>query len=344
MENRNYNDEISLKELILTLIKSWRILIICIVVAIMLAATYLIGFTKPIYESSISGIINIPETVESKYGIYTFPSTNKMDYINVVTDHEVISKAKEVLNSQASIDGIRSQVTVESEAESNEFTIIVKSDTPENAQILAKTLSDLLIDELSLRYKDNAIASFKRDLDVEGKQLEEDLKMNQTLLSFHEENLSKIEPVITLKKLITSNPTLATDIAKQRGIDITNLTNEVMFEEYINPNYTEFELVVIETKTLINTINAAIEKNKKYTEELEKESQAMQLYKSSGDSSKLQSSTLDLIRSKISIQGSASYSDTPVSPNKMLIVATALTLGLLFGVFVALFKNYWKTS
>jgi capsular polysaccharide biosynthesis protein len=343
MENK-INDEISLKEIILTIISNWKSIIICIVVSIILVAAYLIGFTNPIYESRISGIINIPETVESKYGIYTFPSTNKMDYINVVTDHEVISKAKEILNLKAGIDGIRSQVTVESETDSNEFTIIVKSNTPENAQILAKTLSDLLIDELSLRYKENAIAAFKRDLDVEGKQLEENLKMNQSLLSFHEENLSKIEPVITLKKLITSNPTLAAEVAKQRGIDITNLSSEVMFEEYINPNYTEFELVVIETKTLINTINASIEKNKNYIDKLEKESQAMQIYKSSGDSSKLQSSTLDIIRSKISIQSSASYSDTPVSPRIMLYVATAVTLGLLFGIFVALFKNYWKTA
>lgn len=344
MENRSYEEELSLKELIMSLIVNWKIIAICTVSAVLIAAVYLFGFVKPVYESSVSGIINIPETVESKYGTYMFPSTNKMDYLNVVTSHEVLAETIKQLDLESSIESLRSRIAISSEKDLNGFAITVKSDTPENAQKLAKTLANVLIEELSLKYKENAIEAFTRDLDVSSKQFAENLKTDQMILSGLEEELEKVDQVITLKKLITSNPTLAAEIANQRGVDITDLSNEVMFEETINPNYTDLEAIVMQTKTSINTIKASIEKNKQLTEELNIEADAMQYYRVNGDASKLHDATLDILRSKIAINETPSISENAVSPRVVLSLAIAAVTGFMVGVFSAFFKNYWKSA
>jgi capsular polysaccharide biosynthesis protein len=344
MENRNIEEEISLKELIMTLIKNWKIIVICTVMALVLAFIYLFGIAKPVYESSVSGIISIPETVESKYGIYTFPSINKMDYINIVTSHEVLSKTKKILSLESSIESLRSRISIISEKDMNGFTITVSSDTPENAQVLAKTLSNVLIEELECRYKENAIEAFLRDLDVSGKQLTENIKKSQLELEGLENELAKVDSVITLKKMLTSNPTLAAEIANQRGVDIADLSNEVMYEEYINPNYTELEALVIQTRTALNSSIISLENNSLLVKELSEEALGMQLYKTTGDSSKINVSTLDILRSKISINETPSFSENAVSPRKTLTFVLDLILGLMGGVFAAVFKNYWKTA
>jgi capsular polysaccharide biosynthesis protein len=344
MEARNYEEEISLKELILILIKNLKIILICTAMALVIALVYLFGIAKPVYESSVSGIISIPQTIESKFGTYTFPSINKMDYINIVTSHEVLSKTKEILGSDSSVEGLRSRISIVSEKDMNGFSISVLSDTPENARILAKTLSKVLIEELEYRYKENAIEAFLRDLDVSSKQLAENIKTNQLVLEGLEDQLTKVDPVITLKKMLTSNPTLAAEIANQRGVDLADLSDEVMYEEYINPNYTELEAVVIETKTALNSTKVLLESKELLINELNKEAEGMQLYKTTGDASKLNNSTLDILRSKILINDTPSFSMNAVSPKKTLTLAIASIFGLMVGVFVAFFKNYWKTA
>lgn len=52
----------------------------------------------------------------------------------------------------------------------------------------------------------------------------------------------------------------------------------------------------------------------------------------------------DLGKASIVISSPASPPNVPAGPNKTLNVAIALVLGLMVGVFVIFFKEYWETS
>lgn len=342
MENRSFDDEISLKELIMTLIGGWKVILICMAIVIAFALVYIIGIAKPIYESSISGVISIPETAESKYGTYTFPSDNKLDYLNVVTSYEVLSKTIETLGLKQSVSSLRGQVAIETVLEQNSFTITASSNTPEHARELVKVLSANLVDELSEQYKINAIDFYMRELTVEERRLQDEIVKQEKLLVSQQEQLSKIDKVVTLKRLLVDDPTMAASIARSKGVDLESLSDDVMYEEMINPNYTLLEAANIELDKLIQTSVVDLEEKKLFYQELLTESEAINQYYTSGVKSDLKNDSLDIIRSLININKTASYNEAPVSPNKVLILAISVVLGLMLGVFVAFFSHYWK--
>ncbi len=344
MENRNFEDEISLKELIMTLIKGWKVILICTAIVMALAIVYILGIVKPIYESSISGVINIPETAESKYGTYTFPSDNKLDYLNVVTSYEVLSKTKETLKLKQSISTLRKQITIGTVPEQNSFSITVSSSTPEHARELVKVLSANLVEELSEQYKINAIDFFMRELTVEERRLQDEMAKQEKLLTAQQEQLAKMDKVVTLKRLLVDDPTMAASIASSKGVDLESLTDDVMYEEIINPNYTALEAANIEFEKSIQGIVVLIEEKKVFYQELVTEYEAINQYYTSGVKSELKTDSLDIIRSLININKTASYDESPVSPNKIMILAISIVLGLMLGVFIAFFSHYWKQA
>lgn len=342
MENRSYDDEISLKELIMTLINGWKTILICTAIIMAVALVYILGIAKPVYESSISGVINIPETAESKYGTYTFPSDNKLDYLNVVTSYEVLSKTIETLDLKQSVSSLRGQIAIETVPEQNSFTITVSSNTPEQARELVKVLSANLVEELSDQYKINAIDFFMRELTVEERRLQDEMVKQEKLLTAQHEQLAKMDKVVTLKRLLVDDPTMAASIASSKGVDLESLSDDVMYEEMINPNYTALEASNMELEKLIQSSRVDLEEKKMFYQELVTESEAINQYYASGVKSELKNDSLDIIRSLININKTASYNEAPVSPNKTLILAIGLVLGLMMGVFVAFFKHYWK--
>lgn len=344
MDNRTYDDAISLKELILVTIKGWKCIFICTVVVMLLALIYIIGITKPVYESSISGVISIPETAISKYGTYTFPSDNKMDYLNVVTSYEVLSKTIDMLSLKHSVSTLRDQITIGTVPDQNTFTITAKSRTPESARELVKTLTVNLVDELSVQYKINAIDFFMRELTVVERQLQDEILKQEKLLETQKIQLEKLDKIVTLKRLLVDDPILAASIANNKGVDLASLSDEVMYEEMLNPNYVDLEAANIELEKSIQSTKVSLEEKLMFQQELESEVENINLYYTTGDQNIIQNGTLDIIRSRININKTASYNDSPVSPNKVLFLSVAIILGLMIGVICTLFKHYWKQS
>lgn len=344
MENKSFEDEISLKELIVTLIRGWKTVMICTIVIMVFALIYILGIAKPVYESSISGVINIPETAMSKYGTYTFPSSNKLDYLNVVKSYEVLSRTKKTLELKNSISSLREQIVIDTLPEQNTFTITVSSDSPENARELVVVLSAYLVDELSTQYKINAIDYFMRELSVEENRIKDDILKQEKILESQKMQLEKVEKVVTLKRLLVDDPILAASIANSKGIDLATLSDDVMYEEMLNPNFSDLEAANIELEKSIQNAKILIDEKKVYYQELVAESEALNQFYTSGVQNTINNDSLDIIRSRININKTASYNDSPVSPNKILILAISVVLGLMIGVFMTFFKHYWKEN
>lgn len=342
--NHQHDDEISLKELLVALFNYKRLIIGVTVITLVLGGVYAFALAKPVYESSVSGVIKIPETADTKYGVYNYPSTNKMDYLSAATSHSVLKSVIKDLKLDTTPRALKGKINVTSELELNGFYISVKAGSASEAEKIAKSVAKNMVDELALTYKENAIQAFIRDLKVQDDRNLEEMDRNKQVLKSMEEELKTIPKVITLNKLVTSDPVLAAEIAKERGVDLSNLSKEYMLEEIVNENYTLAEQKIIDLKKAINDMEIYINNSRKMQEELKTELAALNLYYETGDESTLNPLILDVIHSKVVINNQANTNDEPVAPRKMLIVAIATVLGLMLGVFSALFKHYWKSN
>ncbi|MBV1756885.1 MAG: hypothetical protein KMY55_03485 [Dethiosulfatibacter sp.] len=345
MEDRHYEDEISLKELIMALVNNWKLIAVFIVVAAVLAVGYVQIIADDVYESSIEGIISVPETTSTRFGMYTYPTINKMDYLNEVYSNAMFQKFVEKMElEEASVEGFRSSITIETEEKSSRFVIKISGKSPEDAMNRLVVLSNLFLEEVQMKYKDSAIKYFIREYNVMAKQLEETLLNQQKQLVELETEFDDVSPVITLQKLVTSDPVYAAELAKSRGISIDDLSGEKMLQEEINPHYLAIQGNIIDLRKVIQNTEREIEKNLRYTDELRNEHDAVQTYLLTGDSSNTTEDMLNVMESTLQMSVQPSLPRSPIAPRKALTLAIALVLGGMMGVFAAFFKEYWKNS
>lgn len=347
MEHNLVDEEISFKELIKCLLTHWKYIVGFPLVFGIAAFVYFWMVVSPTYEARIQGIINIPETVETQYGAYAFSENTANDILAYVVSDRVMEQwiqATENKDSvqEASVEQAILRVTVKKDENSNQFTIRLKAKSPELAKEHLKVLSRIFIEEVNLRYKKMALNYFSTQLNnsiiVAGNEKE---VIEKQLIGF-EEMLASIDPAISLKRLMLSNPVYAAQVAKERGIPQELLTEEMMLEEVINPNYQSLEQQIIEIKKRIGVIDVENELNKRHLRNIKVEDEAItkRLF---GDSAvTLNDNFLNVTNTTIVIKDNASGDKSPIAPKKTLSLAIALVLGLMIGVFVAFFIAYWK--
>lgn len=344
MENRYIEDEISLKELILNLIEYKKLIALITVVAIVLGGLYAFVLSDEIYEVSTEGTMMISETASSKYGTFTFPSTFKGDFLGVITSEEVLSKVITTLGLEYSTETLSKKITVNSEEDSSNFEIVVQDTDRELASSILKTINEAYINAINMKYKKLAVDLFERDYYVTIRSLEESIVKQEANLDGYRAQLETIPQVITLKKLLTSDPSLAAQIARDRGVSIESLTDEMMLEEIQNPNYSSLEQTIIGAESSLNNSVISLKQNTELYEELKAEKTAIEAYYNDGKTDTLNGGSLEFMRSRISISPYFSAPETPVAPRKALILAISGVLGVMMGVFVAFFMAYWKNS
>lgn len=344
MENNYADNEISLKELIVVLIKD-RMTILWITLAmVILSGVYVFLVAEESYESSIEGTIAISETATSKYGIYTFPSVNKMDYLNVAKSDEVIKKVIANLNLQMSASSLESKITIKTEPESSSFEFVVRANDKSLSERIVKELAQVYMEALNMKYKKFAVESFLRDYYVNVRTLSESIEKQEKSLEGLKKQLNQISPTITLQKLVTSDPELASKVASERDVSLESLSNEIMFEQISNPSYEKLAESVMAAESALVELNSGLEQNTKLYNELVSEEAAINQYYENGSVESLNDGSLELMESRVSVSNIIAVPDQPVAPNKVLILAIGIVLGLMLGIFVAFFKSYWMNN
>jgi LPS O-antigen subunit length determinant protein (WzzB/FepE family) len=248
------------------------------------------------------------------------------------------------LGLDSSVNGFRNSITITSDEKLNRFSFSLSGPTPEETQNRISVLTKHYMDEIVTMYKESALGYFVREKHVQSKQLDETLLNQEAKLKALEEEFKNVSPVITLQKMIISNPVYAAELSRSRGIRIEDLTDEMMLEEVVNENYLIFQGTIIELRKSIQDTKLEIEKNARHSIELRSEQNAVQNYILNGDDSKLTPDMLNVMESKIQLAAHPSYPESPIAPKKELTLAIALVLGGMLGVFVAFFKEYWKNN
>jgi capsular polysaccharide biosynthesis protein len=344
MEERMYEDEISLKELIMVLINHWKMIVGITLIAAILGGIYGFVIANPSFESRMEGTISIPESVNTKYGSYPYPSTNTMDYLSVIKSNRVLSQTIKALDLDTSIESLGDRITINNGEESSLFSFVVTAASPEEAQELVETLTTYFIEELNVVYKAKAIDYFSRQYFVEYQSYEETEIRLQRDLENTENLIETVEPTITLRRLILNDPVYAASVAAERNISLDDLSEETMLEEVINPQYESLQGKLISLKQQLDDLQLARERNERYLAELEAEEMKLLTYRSEGDETVLTDGLLEVIQSRILVNGRGSFPENPIAPRKMLILAIAIVLGGMIGVFIAFFKAYWNNE
>lgn len=343
MENKNYEDDaISFREIIKVLLKSWKFIAICTVSALAIGMVYLFFIARPVYQSSISGSIDVPAEIETKYGTFKFASVYTSDYLGTITSDETLNKTISALGLKTSAADLRSLISVEHNSDQKNFSITVSSDSAESARLLAKTIADSFFEVLIINNRSYVIHFFIGQYCIDISSNTQKLQSEMMTMDGLKEKLSKISPLITIQESLISDPVRAAAIAKEKGVTIESLADMVIYSECVNPGYSKMEEFVLDSEKEIQKIQTDLDNEQVLSLELMKELDAVKAYWATGDVSGMTEPSLNALKPYASVADNASFSANPISPRKTFIIMISLMLGLILGAVIPLMRHYWK--
>lgn len=337
-------DEISLKELIMSIWNERKLIALIMAVTIVLTGLYTFIIASPQYEATSALIIKKPGEVSTPYGTYTFPSENINDYIQFIYSNEVAERIIKKHDLQISNKAFKTMVSVTQDKDANRFQVVVKNEDPAKAYAINNDLIHQYIDSLRITYKKQALDNFILTYQSELDGLKNSVTYKESILEDTRTLLSSMEPVITLQKLLSSDPIAATAYAERRNLDLPNLSKEVMTEEMANENYFLVEAQVLNSEIELITLKQDLENKNRLLNELKSELENFNTLITTENESQILNGKLDVMAQNVFITSSPYQPENPVAPRKALNMAIGVVLGMMLGVFLGLFKAYWKNS
>lgn len=332
-------DEIDLRELILVLWKK-KIFIICIAfLAAFLTGLYSVLFIKPVYHSMLNIIINMPDVYHTKYGNYTLPISTNEQYINLITSNDILIRTIKDMGygENTTIEFLRDRISIEvpdtkTGAKQNSFNIKVAAGNPQEAKELAKVLFDNYYEFIDLLTIEGAVDHYLNIYSIELSTLEISLNTAKEILAKNEALLSQTPQTINQKEAMT-------EINNTPGV-----SDYVILENVINPNYTEIEKDIIKNKQGINNIENSMMIYNKYLDELNAVKEKINDYKSNGNWDVLNDEFISIARTNVYLPSEPVAPSGKTSPNNARNVVIGAVLGGMVGVVVVFIKEYWFTS
>ena len=410
------SDEISLREIIETILRGKIIIAIITIQAIILSGLLSFFVLPEIYESRVVVMAN-PIDLDK-----VSKSTNSNDLIEYLTSLPTMTlqtymeqiQAAEVLNSTIiALDlresdnkyinaaSLRDMINVRNVSGTNLIEIIVSHRDPEMAARIANTISDSFIDyvtsntrflgqravemiseqlaneEQNLSDKSQALAEFwknNKNIDV----LREDVNSLKSKLVQTRSTLLNLAGAIetyqtslaVIESQIRSNPALNIDDFTF-SIDLNDASDVQPIEINLGSDNLSEALLRIEISRLQTRLIAAVsEQAVLATKVAEYESSltalqieltdseykynaldremflAQQSYDAYQQKYKEAMLTVasDIGASSVIVTSAGTIPVSPVAPNKMMNIAIAAVLGLMLGIFIVLFRDYWQKS
>ena len=331
-------DEIDLRELILVLWKKKLFIIFFFFAAAILAGLYSMFIVKPVYHSRLNIIISMPGTYQTKYGDYVLPLTTNEQYINLITGNNILARTiKDMGYENMTIESLHSRISIETPETKtgtvqNSFNIKVAASNPQEAKDLAKILFDNYYEFIDLITVEGAVDYYINKYNVELATLEVSLNSTREILAKNEALLSQIPLTINQKEVM------------DEIIDSPTVSDYIIFENVINPNYTEIEKDIIENKqTIINLENSMILYNR-YLEELNTVKERIEEYKSSGKWDIVNDEFKSIAKTSVYLLSEPIAPSSKTSPNNLRNIIIGAVLGGMIAVVIVITKEYWFIS
>ncbi|MEH7521655.1 Wzz/FepE/Etk N-terminal domain-containing protein [Bacillus sp. JJ1503] len=307
-------DEISLRELIETILNGKWIIATITAIAVLIAVIASYFIIQPSYETSAKVLVNSvkQENAGSELATYLNEAISPQVFSERLQSSQLLKRVieKEGLKNWT-VKGLRTSLTIETKPDTNIVTLTLKGKDP---IVIQKTLTAVLeeskvyIGEKVSERLNSLAVQYNDQLTIEKENLDEALK------EYNQLRAAEGLPSIVLLDAVTSTEkqyTLQISDEQLAELHTLNKNKQVQFEKINN-----------KVKTLTNLYN-------KYSDQYEEARSIAKLYKAD---------------SKLSILAEADIPSDPVSPKKALNLAIALVLGLMVGVGVVFLRYYWKNS
>ncbi|GEM05796.1 hypothetical protein HMI01_27840 [Halolactibacillus miurensis] len=302
-------EEISLKELLQAILKGKVLIGIITAMAVLIAAGYSYLLVDPVYEGrTIIGFNKVSTAPENVQPLID-ELTTIQNFENVLTSPESVVPVIEKLEIDRTYNSLANQIEM-SRLNEGEDHLEIKFASSDQTEI-ESVLSELVV---QAKVQLGKALSNRFDLltdEYERQMLEEEKNIDQAVAAFNNLNAHEKLPTLMLVNENTSGNQYLLDVS----------------EAYLE----EFRLL---DKTLQAEYNKALDKIDKHTELYNFYSGKLDEVNSVKD--------MGIINVKVNTVTAPRATMDPISPNKLLNIAIGLVLGLMIGVFVVLFKNYWN--
>jgi len=340
MSNNNYSqdfyEEISLQDLFMALWKQKVLIIIFTLAAAMILGIFSIFILKPVYHARLDIIINMPETYQTKYGDFLLPISTNEQYINLITSSEILKNTIEDMGydtNEISIESLRDRISIvqtnNNNAGQNSFVIRVAANNPQEAKLLAEVLYNNYIEFVDVLTAKGAVEYFIDYYSVQVSSLNVELKSNKALLEKYTELLASTPMTINQKEAIDSI----------KSAD--KISNIVIMENIINPNYTALEQDIIDIKQTINTIESNIDLYNTYLDELKAKKAEIEAYYNTGEFNEISNKIVRVTTSNIYLVSEPVAPSRKSSPNNFRNILIGAVLGAMVSVLAALIREFW---
>lgn len=334
--HNDFSEEISLQEIFMALWKQKLLIIIITVIAAFVTGIFSVFVLTPVYHAKLNIIVNMPETHHTKYGDYTLPITTNEQYINLITSNDILKNTMEDLGynpEETTVESLRDKISIvqvdNKNTSQNSFEVRVASDNPEEAKRFAQALYNNYIEFLDVMIAEGAVEYFKDLYSISIQSLEVELETNKELLEKNMELLNNTPMTINQKE------------AMNEIISSANISDIIIMENIINPNYTELELDIINIKQTINSIENSIDMYNTYLVELEEKQSEIAKYYSTGEFKELKNKIVRITKSNIYLPSEPVAPSRKTSPSNLRNVVIGTLLGGMVSVLVALIREFW---
>ena len=315
------NDEmVSLKEIVQTVLKKWKI--ICIMVILVTLSTVIFNFfiLIPMYECKLQITLTVPDKIMTEAGEFIFYPTNGYDYMNFIYDEElakmVIADMKLVAepedltdNIVVSFQGINRKTTDGLLTVEITFTGSDKINLPKIANQYTKTF----VKYLGISIKKITINKFWNQCSANV----------DTLISGIDAKVFKLAEV---NQILLETPKTIT-------VDQTVL---------VNPALDAIEMQIAALKTEIAELRSFQDKNNNLLLRFDNELAEIEDYFETGNMTGIDHAFFNVMDKNVYITKAAKPPESPILPNKFRNISVALFLSAFAGILLVLTTTYWK--
>lgn len=332
-------NEISIKELILVLLKEKKLIAIITTTFTVLAIIVTLMLPK-VYETQSQINYNLQVNSETRFGTFIFPSQNIADYLPLLTSDEVRNEVASKLGVEA--NNINPQIIYNKE---NKYIFVkTTASTPELAKQINDALIQIYINRIRVQYKLETVNKFINFFQNSIKSDTFKVERTQSMLTEKQTFLMELNPKYTLQKAIFADSNTAALYADKFNLDFSTLSNDVILEEYASEKYLQIEAEVIDLRSSLINMSENLKFSEKLLVELNEEKNQLLLNLKTYNYNSILNDELDVLNSSISQVSEAILPASKISPKNSVNVGLGFILGFVLSIFYILLKYYWKSE
>ena len=299
-------EEISLRDLILLLLRGWKLIVATTLVSLVIAIGVFFTLNVTTYTATSQVRLTFSPDYNSKYGSYTMPWSKVEDFINLLKEDTFIDR----LSSVSELDSNQLKTSLNYiPVNTNDFTMSVSGPISNEASEIAnraKESVEIYQDYVSFIVSRHMFSTFDSSFRSKLVDLQESKTDKQKMLTYFETELNNTTPL---------------------------LNNNV-----VNPVFSNLSANFVQMKTSIAEIDFLIDEINEHLKEVENNLNNLSSIESFiTNKPNIDGPRVSFVFSDISLTKTQRYNAKSLFPISTI-------LGAMLGVFLVFFKNYWTNS